>query len=715
MSIGQAVSRLDGPAKVTGAARYAADAPVPDVTYAVIVPATRPKARITGFDLAAASAAPGVIGIFTHQNTPKLGKITVPFAGEAVLPLQDDRVHYEGQAVALVVADSLERAAEAARLVQVFFGDEPFEADFLAALDRAEVVQEFFGIPLNRTKGDVAAAWSQADVGVEATYHTADRHHGAMEPGATLAIWQDGQLVVHDATQGVMDARTCLAQALHLDPATIRVKCEFIGGGFGGKGWGWPYQIVAAMAARELGRAVKLVLTRAQSFTAHGYQAATRQTVALSARADGTLTGMRHDTVAAGAFVGEHIEAAGWDSHPLYAWPAFSTSHHLVRLDRGSPAAMRSPFGGVGLVAVEIAMDELAYKLGMDPLELRLKNHADFDPSDGLPFSSKKLRECYAEGARRFGWSKRPFAPRSMRDGRDLVGYGMATALLRAFRFPAHARVSIDRAGRVLVETSTQDVGQGVSTILPQIAADVLGVPVESVALALGDTVLPVAPFTGGSSATMSVGSAVQDAAAKLRDRLIEAGANGPEGYPGALAAREIEVLSADGAWAPDEGEPTAALFSFGAIFAEVRVDIDIPIPRVSRVVGVYSAGKILNAKTARSQMTGGIIWGIGQALLERSDTDPGLGRFLSKNLSGYLVPVNADVPEIDASFVEEFDPQATPLGARGIGELGALSVGPAIANAVFHATGVRVREVPIRPEHLLASSDDASDRRAHA
>jgi xanthine dehydrogenase YagR molybdenum-binding subunit len=702
MSIGQAVSRLDGPAKVRGAARYTADTPLPDAAHAVIVPATRAKGRITGFDLAAASATPGVIGIFTHQNTPKFGKVTVPLAGETVLPLQDDRVRYEGQAVALVVADRLERATEAARLVQVFYRDEPFAADFLAGLDRAEVVPEFFGIPLNRTKGDVAAAWAQADVRVEGTYRTADRHHSAIEPAATFAVWRDGQLLVHDATQGVMDARTCLAQALHLDPEVIRVKCEFIGGGFGGKGWGWPYQILAAMAARELGCAVKLVLTRAQSFTAHGYQAATHQTVALSARADGTLTGMRHDTVAAGAFVGEHVEAAGWDSHPLYAWPAFSTTHRLVRLDRGSPAAMRSPFGGVGLVAVEIAMDELAYELGMDPLELRLKNHADVDPSDGLPFSSKKLRECYEEGARRFGWSKRLFAPRSMRDGRDLVGYGMATALLRAFRFPAQARVGIDRVGQVIVETSTQDVGQGVSTVLPQIAADVLGLPVERVALALGDTILPVAPFTGGSSATMSVGSAVQDAAAKLRDRLLEAGANGPEGYAGALAARGIEVLSADGAWAPEEGAPTSALFSFGAIFAEVRVDIDIPIPRVSRVVGVYSAGRVLNAKTARSQMTGGIIWGIGQALLERSETDPGLGRFLSKNLSGYLIPVNADVPEIDASFVEEFDPHASPLGARGIGELGALGVGPAIANAVFHATGVRVREVPIRPEHLL-------------
>jgi xanthine dehydrogenase YagR molybdenum-binding subunit len=275
MSIGQAVSRLDGPAKVAGAARYAADTPVPDAAYAVIVPATRAKARITGFDLTATSAAPGVIGIFTHQNTPKFGKITVPLAGETVLPMQDDRVHYEGQTVALVVADSLERAMEAARLVEVFYRDEPFEVDFLAELDRGEVVPEFFGIPLNRTKGDVAAAWAQADVRVEGTYLTADRHHSAIETAASLAIWRDGQLLVHDATQGVVDARTCLAQALHLDPEVIRVKSEFIGGGFGGKGWGWPYQILAAMAARELGCAVKLVLTRAQSFTAHGYQPAT--------------------------------------------------------------------------------------------------------------------------------------------------------------------------------------------------------------------------------------------------------------------------------------------------------------------------------------------------------------------------------------------------------------------------------------------------------
>ncbi|TWT12924.1 xanthine dehydrogenase family protein molybdopterin-binding subunit [Reyranella sp. CPCC 100927] len=699
--IGQAVSRLDGPGKVSGRTLYIGDIPLDDVTYAVMVPATRPHARIRTIDLAAATAAPGVIGIFTHHNTPRFGRIDVPLS-QPVMPLQDDRVLYEGQPVALVVADTLERATHAARLVAVAYDETPFDADFAADLSRTEVAPAFFGIPPDNAKGDVSAAWSAAEVQLEGVYRTADRHHSAMEPAATLAIWRDGELRIHDATQGVFDARACVAQALHLDPEQVRVSNTFIGGGFGGKGWGWPYQILAAMAARELGRPVKLVLTRAQTFTSHGYQAATHQTVALSAQRDGTLSSIRHDSIVAGSFAGDHVEGAGWDTHALYASPAFSTTHRLRRLHRGNPAAMRAPFGGVGLVAVEIAMDELAYKLGMDPLALRLKNHTDVDPSDGKPFSAKKLRACYEIGARRFGWSDRRAAPRSMRDGRELVGYGMSSLVLRAYRFAANARVSIDRDGAVRIETATQDVGQGLSTVIPQIAADALGVPVDRVSLVLGDTILPVAPFTGGSSATMSVGSAVQDAAVKLRERLIAAGANGPEGYAGALAALNVESLSADGTWAPADPEASPAIFSFGAVFAEVGVDEDIPIPRVRRIVGVYDAGKIMNPKTARSQMTGGVVWGIGQALLERSETDPRLGRFVSKNLAGYLVPVNADIPEINTTFVESFDPHASPLGARGIGELGALGVAPAIANAVFHATGVRVREVPIRPEHLL-------------
>lgn len=686
MSLGQPISRVDGPAKVTGKARYTADTLVKNVAHAVIVPATVAKAHIIAIDIERARAAPGVIHVFTHENTPQFGKITVVLAEDSVPPLQDDRVLHEGQPAALVVASTLEQASEAARLVRISYRAERFETDFLAEPASSEPVTEFFGLPLDTGWGDVAAAWEAAEVRVEAACLTADRHHNPIEPAATLAVWQDDRLTVYDSTQGVSEARAALAQALALDPERVRVRNDFIGGSFGAKLWGLPHQLLAAMAARELRRPVKLVLTRAQSYTAHGYQPATRQTVALSARPDGGLTGLRHATLAAGAVAGNYIEAAGWDTHALYATPNFRIGHRLRRLDRGSPSAM----------------DELAERLGIDPLELRLRNYAEVDPASGRPFSSKKLRECYAEGARRFGWSRRTPTPGSMREGRDLVGYGMATAVLRAFRFPAAARVGIDRAGRVLVETGSHDVGQGLSTILRQVAAEVLGVPVERVDLSIADSALPVSTFTGGSSSSMSAGSAVRVAAEGLRSRLSEAGANGPDGYASALAALGVDEFSAEGQWSPADDPTAPSIFSFGAVFAEVRVDPDIPVPRVSRVVGVYNAGRILNARTATSQMTGGIIWGIGQALLERSDMDARLGRFLSKNLAGYLVPVNADVPEIEASFVDDFDAHASPLGARGIGELGAIGIGAAIANAVFHATGVRVRQLPIRPEHLL-------------
>ncbi|MGE0238436.1 MAG: xanthine dehydrogenase family protein molybdopterin-binding subunit [Parvibaculaceae bacterium] len=700
--IGEAVSRRDGPAKVTGRALYAADTPVAGVLHAVIVGAARPKARIVAMDLALAEAAPGVIHIFTHENAPKFALMNVVLADANLPPLQDERVLYEGQPVALVVAETLEQATEAARLVRVSYRDEPFDADFHAAIGHAEPVTQFFGLPLDTAWGDVEQAWTTADARIESVYVTSDRHHNAIEPVATVAVWRDGELGLDDAVQGVSEQRQALSQALELAPEKIRVRQGFIGGGFGGKIWGAPHALLAAMAARALARPVKLVLTRAQSYTAHGYQPATRQTVALSAKADGRLTGLRHDTVAAGAFIGDYMEAAGWDTYALYATPSFRISHRRRRLDRLSPSAMRSPFGGVGFLAVEIAMDELAHELGMDPLALRLKNDAAADPADGRPFSSRKLKECLEDGARRFGWSRRSMAPRSMRENGELVGYGMASAALRAFRFPSSARVSLDRRGHVLVETGAHDVGQGLSTILPQIAASVLDLPVASVSLAIADTALPAAAFNGASSNTMSAGSAVADAAKTLRALLVQAGANGPDGYAGALAALGRDRLSAEGAWTPDADPSAPTVFSFGAVFAEVRVDPDIPIPRVTRALGVYDAGRIINPRTARSQMTGGIIWGIGQALLERSEMDTRLGRFLSKNLSGYLVPVNADVGEIDAHFIDGFDPHASPLGARGIGELGAIGIGAAIANAVFHATGVRVRDVPIRPEHLM-------------
>jgi xanthine dehydrogenase YagR molybdenum-binding subunit len=699
--IGQSIDRLEGPAKVTGQAQYAADTRMPGLIYAMIVPATVPHGRIARIETSVAASAPGVIRIFTHENTPKLHPLPSPPAGQIVMPLQDDRVLHEGQAVALVLADTLERVTEAARLVEVTYETAPFETDFLKRIEHGEA-RPAFGWPPDTSIGDFAAAWAAAPTRIEHVYRTADRHHNPMEPSATIAVWQGGELTLHDTTQAVVATRDGIAQALGLDAAKVRVRNDYIGGGFGCKGWIWPHQVLAAMAARELGRPVKLVLTRALSFTSHGYQAASQQTVALSARGDGKLTGMRHDSVLAGSYTGQHYELAGAGTRSLYASPAIRTTHRAVRVHRNEPTPMRAPLEGVGLVALEIAMDELAYELGLDPVALRLTNYAEVDPSDGKPFSSKKLRECYEEGARRFGWSRRSAAPRSMREGRDLVGWGMATAIFGAFRNPAKARLSLDRSGAVLIETSTQEMGTGARTVFPQIAADILGVPVERVGIAWGDTRLPPAPMQGGSTSTLSVGSAVQDGAQMLKRKLAEAGAATPADYARTVAELGVDRVSVIGEYAPSQ-DASAALYSFGAVFAEVRIDEDLPLPRVSRVTGVYNAGKIINPKTARSQMIGGITWGIGQALLERSEMDHRLGRFLSKNLAGYLVPVNADVPEIDASFVEDFDAIAGPIGARGIGELGAIGVGAAIANAVFHATGVRIREVPIRPEMLLA------------
>ena len=690
-AIGTPMNRRDGQEKVSGEARYAAEFPFDDLLYGVLVQSTIPNGTVTDFDLSKAEAAPGVARIFTSRNTPRFAPMPSPPLGQTMLPLQDDRIQYEGQHIALVLAETLQQAQYAAKLVHVTYAAEPAKIAFRGSLDSAISVQ---GFSENDTRtGDVAAALNAAEVTLEGTYRTADRHHVAMEPSATLADWRDGKLTIYDATQWVHGVRMTVAHVLSIPIDDVRVISRFIGGGFGSKGFIWPHQILAAMATREVGRPVKLVLSRAQSFSAHGYQCGTEQRIALGATRDGSLIAMRHESWNPTAIGDDYMEPAGAPTRTLYACPAIETRHRVVRVNRGNPTPMRAPAEGPGAVGLEIAMDELAVALRMDPIELRLKNYAEKDPTSGAPFSQKNLKECYRIGAERFGWSRRSPVPGTMRDGSTLVGYGMASAIMTTFRMPSAARVTMYPGGSVVIEAATQDIGGGQYTILPQIAADALGVPVERVRIVLGDTDLPDAGGTFGSSSTMGAGSAVFAAAKELKQL---------------IGTRTIsEPVTAEKKWAPEnvdtEGEAkNFSMHTFGAIFAEVRVDEDLPVPHVSRLVGVYSAGRIINPKTARSQIIGGMTWGIGQALLEASEMDDRLGRYLSKNLSGFLIPVNADVQELDVTFIDEVDEHASLTGAKGIGELGAVGVGPAIANAVFHATGKRMREVPIRPEHLL-------------
>ncbi len=700
--IGQALRRPDGPAKVSGGALYTADTPVAGATFAALVGSTSPSGRIVGIEDEAARRAPGVLAVVTHENAPRLAEPAG--AAQSWLPLQDDRIRHEGQPVALVVAETLEQAQHAARLVQVRYAAEPARLEFRDHLDERFAAETNF--PADTAVGDVDGDLAEADTVIRHTYHTTDRHHSPLETSATIADWDGDQLTLYDATQWVWGVRSAVATAFGLSPGEVRVLNHFVGGGFGCKGFVWQHQFLAPLAARIAGRPVKLQLTRAQAFTAHGYQPGTLQEITLGATAAGNLTAIRHHSVSPTSIADDYIEYAAISPRSLYGCPSIETQHRIVRVHRNLPTPMRAPHEGPGMVALEIAMDELAYELAIDPVELRLRNYAETDPSSGEPFSSKRLRDCYREGSDRFGWDGRPMEPGTMREGHDLIGWGMATAIMQTFRMPASARITIDRAGEVVIESGTQEIGTGIPTIMPQIAADVLGVDPARVRLVLGDTDLPETGGTFGSSTTLSLGSAVHDGALRLRARLAEL-AGGDVGLDAAhvgeiLARSGRERLSVEGSWRPDRGG-ARSMHSYGAVFAEVRVDEDLRITRVTRLVGVYSAGRIINPRTARSQMIGGLTWGIGQALLESSELDPHLGRYLSKNLAGYLLPVNADVHQVEVAFIEdEVDLQASPLGARGIGELGAVGVGAAIANAVFHATGVRVREVPIRPEMLL-------------
>jgi xanthine dehydrogenase YagR molybdenum-binding subunit len=716
-AVGQPIERVDGRRKVTGSAKYAADARHDRLAHAVLVQSTISKGRITAIDTADAARAPGVIKILTHQNAPKLG---LPPSGTKSTPTQsgklgddrppfsDDVIHYAGQHIALVVAETLDQARHAASLVKVRYQEE--KPVLTVAEGTAYMPEKSFGRDLQHHRGDVdaalAASTSSGAVKVHQTYTIPVETNNPMEPSATVAVWNGDRLTVEDATQAVVGTKYVLAKAFGVPPENVRVLCPFTGGGFGCKGFQWPHTMLAAMAARVTRRPVQLNLTRQQMFTSVGHRPSTEQTLTLAARRDGTLTALRHETLQPTATTTEFVEPCGiTTSKILYACENVATPHKLVRINVAPPTPMRAPGDCPGSFALESAMDELAEALGMDPIELRLRNHADKDPAEGKPWSSKHLKECYERGAEKFGWKKRSRESRSMKDGGLLVGWGMATALYPGNRRPASARIRLSADGRALVQAATQDLGTGSYTVFTQVAADALGLPVEQVTFELGDTDFPEAPVSGGSNTAASVSEAILQAAAALKEKLlgVTGGAVRSHSFTDLLAQAKLPSVEAE-ATVKMEDEKTKAysIHSFGAQFCEVKIDPLLPRVQVTRWVSVIDGGKILNPKLGRSQVLGGVTMGIGMALMEHTAYDPRTGRPVTDNFADYAIPVNADVPEIEVELLDHPDPVINTLGCRGIGEIGITGVAAAIANAVYHATGRRVRDLPITPDKLL-------------
>ena len=728
--VGAAVVRSDGVAKVTGQALYSAEFRVPGMVHAALATSTIANGRIRDIDVAAAQRMPGVLFIMTHGNAPQLperGRAGVkPPAGRVLSVLQDDRIHYSGQPIAVVVADTLEHAQAAANALLVHYAEETPALAFDALRNRAYKPDNITGGEADTRRGDPDAALKRAPFRIDATYSTPIEHHNPMEPHATIAQWDDDRLTLFDSTQYVDGVRNTMAKLLGIAPETIRVVCRYTGGGFGCKGSMWSHVALAAMAAREVQRPVKLVLERTQMFAPVGFRPFTEQRLQLGADDSGRLLAVRHDVLTHTSTLEDWTEPCAVVTRMLYACPNLATSHRLLALNTGTPTFMRAPGEASGTFGLESAMDELAHVLKMDPIELRLRNYAESDAQKNLPFSSKSLRQCYELGAQRFGWARRNPRPRSQRNGDRLVGWGMATATYPTHRLPAQALVELKRDGRVRVATGSQDLGTGTYTILQQIAADVLQLPARRIDVEIGDTSLPQAPVSGGSMTAASVGSAVQAAALDLRGKLIESVradaasplhgavsetielrdgqlvAGGHRDSLQAVAERAASPLIGTAKAAPGAEAKQYSMHAFGAVFAEVEVDEPLGIVRVARVQGTYAVGRLLNAMTGHSQLLGGIVGGIGMALFEESLLDTRAGRFVNANLADYHVPVNADIGAIDIAFVPEEDHIVNPIGAKGIGEIGITGIAAAIGNAVFHATGKRIRELPLTPDKLV-------------
>ena len=736
--IGQPISRVDGRAKVTGGAKYAAEHSIPNLVYGCVVSSAVARGTITRIDAAEALGLPGVLQVLTHENAPRLPPLDfsdidpVASPGSAFVPLQGSEIKFSLQPVALALAESFELARYAASLVRIEYERGAHVTDFDAARAHAYVPPRSRPVipPPPKPRGDAARALRDAAVQLHAEYLVPVEHHNPMELFGTTVIREpDGKLTVYDKNQGVQNVQEYLCTLFGLSKDDVRVLTPFMGGGFG-SGLHPQYQsFLAVMASRALKRSVLVSLTRQQMFS-HGYRPITWQRVALGAATDGKLEALVHEAVSGTSRFEDYTEPVVDWSGMLYKCDNVTLDYKLTKLDLNTPVDMRAPGAAWGLYALECAMDELAVKLRMDPVDLRLRNYAETDGNSGLPYSSKALRECYRLGAERFGWARRNPEPRSMKQGDILIGWGMATAMWEAGQVPTSAKAVLSADGTLKVSSATEDIGTGTYTIMTQIAADMLGLPIERVAFELGDSSMPKAFLEGGSLTASSVGSAVKAACDKLGVRLFELARkfdNSPlahatfkdvtladghirlrsdptraVSFTDAMRYAKLDVLEEEASTAGSAKQEQYARNAHSALFVEVHVDRDLGTIQVRRVVSAVAAGRILNPKTARSQLLGGVVWGIGMALEEESVIDQTFGRIMNHSLAEYHVPVNADIHDIDVIFVEEQDEIVNPLGAKGIGEIGIVGVAAAIANAVFHATGKRVRDLPITLDKVM-------------
>lgn len=694
-AVGAPLDRVDGPLKVTGTAIYACEHAVEGVAYAVPIQSAIARGRIASIDPTAALAVPGVLAVLSHQNAPRLHPLPPGRFDPEVEVFQSDAVAYWGQLVAAVVAETLEVAREAASLVGVAYEEEPHDVALRSDrgdLFRPEAVNA--GHPTDTLSGDPEAAMASAATSVDRTYTTPAYHNNPLEPHATLAAWRGDELTLYDSNQGSHAIRDTVATIFGINAECVRVISPYVGGAFGSKLLPHPHVALAVMAARLVGRPVKVALTRQQMFAVAGYRTPTIQRVRLGADGEGRLVAITHDVVEQTASTHQFAEQSSVPSRMMYAAPNRATTHRLARLDVPVPSWMRAPGECPGMFALESAMDELAMACGLDPIELRIRNMPAVDPETDHPFSSHGLAACLREGAGRFGWEPRT-APRRRREGRWLVGSGVAASTYPSRRRPSTAAIRVDPDGHFRVKIDASDMGTGAWTVLTQIAADALGQPVERVHAEIGDTALPAASFAGGSAGTASWGTAVVDAARRLRARLLE--------LDDVIPAEGLEVQGE--ADANPEAE-RLSMHSFGAQFAEVWVDVYSCEVRVPRLLGVFAVGRIINAKTARSQLIGAMTMGISMALHEESVIDPTFGDYVNHDFAGYHIAVNADIGAIDVSWIDEEDPHLNPMGVKGVGEIGIVGTAAAIANAVHHATGVRVRDLPIRLDRLCGNSD---------